>query len=179
MTSQSKCSLKTWTCILSSIPDRLLVDAAMTNTSQILQRAIAEFRKEGTQTAPVVELPTEPKHRSAKSDGSISIPTTTEPLPGSNGASRAPTGSKRKYRRHPKVSRCQRLYVELQRRSMLTKMQPDDNAPDRPPSAYVLFSNRMYPPASWLLIIADKRCRSERAPQRQGSQLHRDCQDSW
>ncbi|KAM0690309.1 hypothetical protein Q7P36_009076 [Cladosporium allicinum] len=90
---------------------------------RILQRAIAEYRKEGAQTAPVVELPTEPKHRAAKSDGSISIPITTEPLPVSNGASRAqPTGSKRKYRRHPK---------------------PDDNAPDRPPSAYVLFSNQV------------------------------------
>jgi len=89
---------------------------------RILQRAIAEYRKEGTQTAPVVELPTEPKHRAAKSDGSISIPTTIEPVSASNGTSRAPTGSKRKYRRHPK---------------------PDDNAPDRPPSAYVLFSNQV------------------------------------
>jgi len=33
-----------------------------------------------------------------------------------------PQGAKRKYRRHPK---------------------PDENAPDRPPSAYVIFSNRM------------------------------------
>lgn len=39
-----------------------------------------------------------------------------------SGIASGPQGAKRKYRRHPK---------------------PDENAPDRPPSAYVIFSNRM------------------------------------
>ena len=48
---------------------------------------------------------------------------------------------KRKYRRHPKVS-FHILCIGLKSAKHLLVFQPDENAPERPPSAYVLFSNR-------------------------------------
>ncbi|KAH9902178.1 hypothetical protein F4778DRAFT_111939 [Xylariomycetidae sp. FL2044] len=78
-----------------------------------LQRRIANYRG----VAPEVSLvsPTHTSIEDARLDSNRSESARTENKDG-------PTVAKRKYRRHPK---------------------PDDNAPERPPSAYVLFSNKM------------------------------------
>jgi hypothetical protein len=60
--------------------------------------------------------PARPTSEDAKPEGVPSEPIRTETPPEGQGV------AKRKYRRHPK---------------------PDENAPERPPSAYVLFSNKM------------------------------------
>lgn len=77
-----------------------------------LQRRIANARG----IAPSVSLPTtvKPSLEDAKQDGLRPEHARPESSNESNGV------VKRKYRRHPK---------------------PDENAPERPPSAYVLFSN--------------------------------------
>lgn len=79
-----------------------------------LQRRIANARG----ISPSVSLVTTVRQTSedVKSDSVQAEPTRTELPPEGQGV------AKRKYRRHPK---------------------PDDNAPERPPSAYVLFSNKM------------------------------------
>ncbi|PCD37642.1 hypothetical protein AU210_006140 [Fusarium oxysporum f. sp. radicis-cucumerinum] len=79
-----------------------------------LQRRIANARG----ISPSVSLVTSvrPTSEDAKSDSVQPEPTRTELPPEGQGV------AKRKYRRHPK---------------------PDENAPERPPSAYVLFSNKM------------------------------------
>ena len=56
------------------------------------------------------------------------------------------TGGKRKYRRHPKVSTflvdMLRAFSNFQHLANNTcYSQADENAPERPPSAYVIFSN--------------------------------------
>uniref|UniRef100_A0A0D2XCR2 HMG box domain-containing protein n=1 Tax=Fusarium oxysporum (strain Fo5176) TaxID=660025 RepID=A0A0D2XCR2_FUSOF len=79
-----------------------------------LQRRIANARG----ISPSVSLVTSvrPTSEDAKSDSVQPEPTRTELPPEGQGV------AKRKYRRHPK---------------------PDENAPERPPSAYVLFSNKI------------------------------------
>ncbi|RBA10914.1 hypothetical protein FPRO05_05503 [Fusarium proliferatum] len=79
-----------------------------------LQRRIANARG----ISPSVSLVTTVRQTSedVKSDSVQAEPTRTELPPEGQGV------AKRKYRRHPK---------------------PDDNAPERPPSAYVLFSNKI------------------------------------
>ncbi|KAM0721903.1 hypothetical protein Q7P37_002828 [Cladosporium fusiforme] len=91
----------------------------LTSSLQILQRAIAASRKDDTQPTPAADVPIEHRHVPIKSE--VAMPPQVSNS-GVNGSSRVTTGSKRKYRRHPK---------------------PDENAPDRPPSAYVLFSNQV------------------------------------
>jgi len=49
-------------------------------------------------------------------------------------------GTKRKYRRHPKVS--EHNIIVTYGAELTTPSQPDENAPERPASAYVIFSNR-------------------------------------
>merc|ERR1711939_1166256 len=81
-----------------------------------LQRAIADYRGipyERVIGSPAQEAPPE----TGKPPESSATPT----APTERGQGPAPE-AKRKYRRHPK---------------------PDENAPERPPSAYVIFSNRV------------------------------------
>lgn len=78
-------------------------------------------------------------HKPVNSEGAISI-AGSDLNTGLHASSRATTGNKRKYRRHPKVSLLD--FYPRHKTVLLTPIQPDDNAPDRPPSAYVLFSNR-------------------------------------
>ena len=65
-------------------------------------------------------------------------------------AGTAGTSTKRKYRRHPKVSEVQTRRGHCKKRSNAFEeahsdsFQPDEHAPERPPSAYVIFSNREY-----------------------------------
>ncbi|KAF4968067.1 hypothetical protein FSARC_4485 [Fusarium sarcochroum] len=79
-----------------------------------LQRRIANAR--GISPSASLVTPVRPTSEDAKSDGAQPEPTRTEAQPEGQGV------AKRKYRRHPK---------------------PDENAPERPPSAYVLFSNNL------------------------------------
>ncbi|RBR03571.1 uncharacterized protein FIESC28_11742 [Fusarium coffeatum] len=79
-----------------------------------LQRRIANAR--GISPSASLVTPARPTSEDAKSEGIPSEPVRTETPPEGQGV------AKRKYRRHPK---------------------PDENAPERPPSAYVLFSNKM------------------------------------
>nr|RBQ92048.1 hypothetical protein FVER53263_08051 [Fusarium verticillioides] len=79
-----------------------------------LQRRIANAR--GISPSVSLVTPARPTSEDAKSDSVQLEPTRTELPPDGQGV------AKRKYRRHPK---------------------PDENAPERPPSAYVLFSNKM------------------------------------
>ena len=58
------------------------------------------------------------------------------------------TGGKRKYRRHPKVSNLPSVWrvcvlFRFSRTWLIicATLQADENAPERPPSAYVIFSN--------------------------------------
>ncbi|KAI1447737.1 high mobility group box domain-containing protein [Annulohypoxylon stygium] len=78
-----------------------------------LQRRIANYRGVAPETSLV--SPTRTSIEDAKLDSNRIEPLKPEKPDGAAVA-------KRKYRRHPK---------------------PDDNAPERPPSAYVLFSNKM------------------------------------
>ncbi|KAM0223656.1 hypothetical protein ACHAPA_012111 [Fusarium lateritium] len=79
-----------------------------------LQRRIANAR--GISPSASLATPIRPTSEDAKPDGVQPEPSRTETQPEGQGV------AKRKYRRHPK---------------------PDENAPERPPSAYVLFSNKM------------------------------------
>lgn len=83
-----------------------------------LQRAIAEYRGQSTDRPLILPLSKAASIEHAyKSDDSAER-TVRPPEPVQTGA--PGTNTKRKYRRHPR---------------------PDENAPDRPPSAYVIFSN--------------------------------------
>ncbi|KAG6044080.1 hypothetical protein E4U39_003721 [Claviceps sp. Clav50 group G5] len=79
-----------------------------------LQRRIADAR--GIAPSISLSLSTKPSLDESKQDGLRQEVPHTDVKPDSRGV------AKRKYRRHPK---------------------PDENAPERPPSAYVLFSNKM------------------------------------
>ena len=82
--------------------------------TQKLQRAIAEYR--GVPLERIIpSLPQESSVDEEKPTGS------SQPISGPS-PSTASSETKRKYRRHPK---------------------PDENAPERPPSAYVIFSNKV------------------------------------
>ena len=80
-----------------------------------LQRKIANSR--GLSSDRALGSPS----RNTPSDDAQDLRQSGKKSEAKEGAS-GPHGAKRKYRRHPK---------------------PDDNAPERPPSAYVIFSNRM------------------------------------
>ena len=83
---------------------------------QKLQRAIAEYRGVPYERVVAPRPPVSPGESVKGSDAGQLV---------SSGPGGTPTGApepKRKYRRHPK---------------------PDENAPERPPSAYVIFSNKV------------------------------------
>ncbi|KAI1374076.1 hypothetical protein F4677DRAFT_447720 [Hypoxylon crocopeplum] len=93
-----------------------------------LQRRIANYRGVAPETSLV--SPTRISIEDAKLDSNRTEPVKPDKPDGSAVA-------KRKYRRHPKV----RLSLAI---NMLSRFcLPDENAPERPPSAYVLFSNKM------------------------------------
>jgi hypothetical protein len=87
-----------------------------------------------------------------RSDDSASEKPTKQAEPAATG--NAATNTKRKYRRHPKVgilSPGHHVAGDVtqpwkDRATLTSKSQPDENAPERPPSAYVIFSNRAYHP---------------------------------
>lgn len=61
-----------------------------------------------------------------------------------------PQRSKRKYRRHPKVGN--RRCMTVQAHAKAAHPQADEHAPERPPSAYVIFSNRSCRPGLYMTI---------------------------
>ncbi|CAI6341559.1 unnamed protein product [Periconia digitata] len=86
-----------------------------------LQRAIAEYRGQSYDRPLPIGLnkgtSVDGSYRSGEESG-----TETRGQPGAGASLGSTTSTKRKYRRHPK---------------------PDENAPERPPSAYVIFSNQV------------------------------------
>ena len=89
---------------------------AQTDQSQKLQREIANYRG-----VPYERLVGSPAHESSSEAGRAVEGSQATSQQGERGT--VATGeTKRKYRRHPK---------------------PDENAPERPPSAYVIFSNKI------------------------------------
>ncbi|KAL6164138.1 hypothetical protein ACJQWK_09813 [Exserohilum turcicum] len=86
-----------------------------------LQRAIAESRGQASEKPLPINLA-----RAGSTAGSYrsddSGPESKSKQPESSSTASGVTGAKRKYRRHPK---------------------PDEHAPERPPSAYVIFSNQV------------------------------------
>ncbi|KAG9777049.1 hypothetical protein KCU88_g4643, partial [Aureobasidium melanogenum] len=81
-----------------------------------LQRAIAEYR--GISYERLIGSPAQ----EAPVDSVRALESSTTPSAGPDRNPGPPAETKRKYRRHPK---------------------PDENAPERPPSAYVIFSNKV------------------------------------
>ncbi|KAK6402110.1 hypothetical protein LTR95_019111, partial [Oleoguttula sp. CCFEE 5521] len=84
-------------------------------STQVLQRAILDYRRKNSYDASSYGA-AEDQEEFAKVDPVLGADDETN----GNGVARATVNGKRRYRRHPKV---------------------DEYAPDRPPSAYVLFSN--------------------------------------
>ncbi|KAF2280711.1 uncharacterized protein EI97DRAFT_453962 [Westerdykella ornata] len=94
----------------------------LTSVTQKLQRAIADYRGQSPdRPLPLALNQTVAIESAYRSDDSAPEPGARQQPESSNAASVAPN-AKRRYRRHPK---------------------PDENAPDRPPSAYVIFSNQV------------------------------------
>jgi len=104
----------TWETILDITESDLDVLGVKLGHRRKLQRRIANSRGLGAQVSLV--SPTRQSIEDGRHD--INRPDLAPKSEGRDGS----TSAKRKYRRHPK---------------------PDDNAPERPPSAYVLFSNKM------------------------------------
>ncbi|SPQ18202.1 8beffd24-4021-4356-a0ca-0bc39638bdda [Thermothielavioides terrestris] len=106
----------TWETILDITESDLDALGVKLGHRRKLQRRIANFRG----VAPDASLvsPTQSNAEEVKFQDAVK---TESPTPGGRGAITVVV-TKRKYRRHPK---------------------PDENAPERPPSAYVLFSNKM------------------------------------
>ena len=108
-----------------------------------LQRAIAESRGQSSEKPLPINLP-----RAGSTAGSYrsddSGPESKTKQPESSNPSSGVTGAKRKYRRHPKV--CLKLVQCKPAIHSPNFIQPDEHAPERPPSAYVIFSNREYHP---------------------------------
>ncbi|KPM35091.1 hypothetical protein AK830_g11491 [Neonectria ditissima] len=92
----------------------LVLNSVIEGAQQKLQRRIANAR--GISPSTSLVTPGRPAAEDVKTDGSRPEPSRPETTHEVQGV------AKRKYRRHPK---------------------PDENAPERPPSAYVLFSNKM------------------------------------
>ncbi|KAF2456635.1 hypothetical protein BDY21DRAFT_386116 [Lineolata rhizophorae] len=84
-----------------------------------LQRAIAEARGYSSDQILPVATPAQSIESNIRSDDSGAEGKPAKPAESAAPSNTGPTG-KRKYRRHPK---------------------PDENAPERPPSSYVIFSN--------------------------------------
>ena len=107
----------------------------ITNAPQKLQRAIAESRGQPPDKALVAD--SRKGSVADRSDDSGAEPRDSSTRGTGHGSSAPGSGTKRKYRRHPKVSSARTHSLLL-----LTNSQVDANAPERPPSAYVIFSNR-------------------------------------
>jgi hypothetical protein len=114
----------TWETVLDVTESDLIELNVKLGHRRKLQRAIAEARGQPSESALSLETT-----RASVPDGvyrSDESGTEAKESSGGRATPAAPTpgssiGTKRKYRRHPK---------------------PDENAPERPPSAYVIFSNR-------------------------------------
>ncbi|KAH7072984.1 hypothetical protein BKA63DRAFT_55193 [Paraphoma chrysanthemicola] len=113
-----------------------------------LQRAIAETRGKSSDIPLPVALgratSVEGSYRSGEESGPESKGKQGEAsATGATGQS-----AKRKYRRHPKVSQGPKLmpnnrYPCTYSSNLSNVDQPDEHAPERPPSAYVIFSNQI------------------------------------
>ena len=93
----------------------------------------------------------------------------------------AAAGAKRKYRRHPKVcildaSLIEPLYVV--QANQIISLQNDENAPERPPSAYVIFSNSMCLSGfiQWQSLIM---FRDSRRAETTKSVIYKHCEKGW
>ncbi|KAG9505923.1 hypothetical protein J7337_002896 [Fusarium musae] len=115
-----------------------------------LQRRIANAR--GISPSVSLVTPARPTSEDAKSDSVQPEPTRTELPPDGQGV------AKRKYRRHPK---------------------PDENAPERPPSAYVLFSNKIAKLVgeNWQNLNASEKEAYESQANADKEKYHRDLMD--
>ncbi|PSN65557.1 hypothetical protein BS50DRAFT_589950 [Corynespora cassiicola Philippines] len=113
-----------------------------------LQRAIAESRGQSSDRPLPFSIA-----KGASADGSYRSDDSAPESKGGQGvtsaAGTAGTSTKRKYRRHPKVSEVQTRRGHCKKRSNAFEeahsdsFQPDEHAPERPPSAYVIFSNQV------------------------------------
>ncbi|KAK4986042.1 hypothetical protein LTR50_005565 [Elasticomyces elasticus] len=104
-----------------------------------LQRAIAVSRGQSLELAlpGIVRNPSPPEETyQTDESGDETKHKLSEPRP-------ATATGKRKYRRHPKVRSSTRSCLYFVYELCSPKAQPDENGPERPPSAYVIFSNRM------------------------------------
>jgi len=68
---------------------------------QVLNRAIAEYRRDGARSVAVVDTVQNPANGRTSIEGTF---TTEDKNAGVSATTRATSGGKRKYRRHPKVS---------------------------------------------------------------------------
>ncbi|CAJ2501082.1 Uu.00g039350.m01.CDS01 [Anthostomella pinea] len=98
-----------------------------------LQRRIANYRGLAPD-ASLAASPTRASIEETRLDSNRSEPARTDHKDGS-------TATKRKYRRHPKVRKYFDDYTREREANAWSKA--DENGPERPPSAYVLFSNKM------------------------------------
>jgi hypothetical protein len=141
--------------------------------NQKLQRAIAEYRGQSaerplplalTRTASIDALyrsdesATENKGKQRQQPATNTTATST----GTGTGTSTGTSTKRKYRRHPKVSQdvipANAINSVLHAPEPSDHRQADENAPERPPSAYVIFSNRWYPCPSSPPLLNVRRC---------------------
>jgi hypothetical protein len=147
--------------------------------NQKLQRAIAEYRGQSaerplplalTRTASIEALyrsdesaaETKGKQRQQPATNTTATSTGTGAVSGTISGTGTGTGTKRKYRRHPKVSQdvipANAINIVPHAPDSSDHRQADENAPERPPSAYVIFSNRRYPCPSSLHLLNVRRC---------------------
>jgi hypothetical protein len=143
--------------------------------NQKLQRAIAEYRGQSaerplplalTRTASIEALyrsdesATENKGKQRQQPATNTTATSTGT--GTVSGTGTGTSTKRKYRRHPKVSQdvipANASNIVLHAPEPSDHRQADENAPERPPSAYVIFSNRRYLCPSSLHLLNVRRC---------------------
>jgi hypothetical protein len=148
--------------------------------NQKLQRAIAEYRGQSaerplplalTRTASIEALYRSDESATENKGKQRQQPATNTTATGTGTGTVLGTGTgtstKRKYRRHPKVSQdnipANAISIVLHAPEPSDHRQADENAPERPPSAYVIFSNRRCPcPFSLHLLNV---CRCARASQ--------------
>ncbi|KAF2665969.1 hypothetical protein BT63DRAFT_45295 [Microthyrium microscopicum] len=117
----------TWETVLDITESDLTYLNVKLGHRRKLQRAIAEYRGQPPDRALAPELSKSSIDPACRSDDSgterkDSAPRVSNSSATGSGNPPVTTGTKRKYRRHPK---------------------PDTNAPERPPSAYVIFSNQI------------------------------------
>ncbi|KAG8623200.1 hypothetical protein KVT40_008176 [Elsinoe batatas] len=127
---------ETWRQLLDITEDDMIALDIKLGHRRRLQRTIQDATQQipdGVRANTPVHSPGSPRYdgpsRSRKSESTTQEDTTS--------TSHQAAPQKRKYRRHPKVCH----YAHSLDIAKIDK--PDENAPERPPSAYVIFSNRV------------------------------------